>query len=77
MPYQPRVQNRAGDIYAEGITQAGKYQAQGIYDSANSIARGIKSAGVDLATGLEKAGDLCLSSHQDDRVGLFERAGNT
>jgi hypothetical protein len=35
MPYQPRVQNRAGDIYAEGITQAGKYQAQGIYDSAN------------------------------------------
>jgi hypothetical protein len=58
MPYRPRVENRAGEIYAGGIKNAAAYEAAGIKESGALIAKGIKVAGSELGAGIEKAGDI-------------------
>jgi hypothetical protein len=56
MPYAPKVKNRAGEIYAEGITNAATFESRGIKGSALAQAEGIERRAAGFASGIETAG---------------------
>jgi hypothetical protein len=58
VPYDPKIKNRAGAIYGQGIKTAAAYEAAGIREGAAGIAKGIKLAGSEFGAGIEKAGDV-------------------
>jgi hypothetical protein len=69
MPYSPKVKNKSGEIYAEGIANAADfesrgikgsaaYQAEGIERRAAGFASGIETAGVKIAGGIRDAGEI-------------------